>query len=269
MLCVSGCRVVTSPDEDDTQRSKASRAADPVGAGSVGSPVVAQDATPTPVPASLQGTWARTPADCSRRNRDRFILTDAALNLFEGGGPVRRIERDGSSTILTYVRVGASEGGGPHRLTVRPQPKDGLAVQQDGGGSRTFVRCLSDTSRANTAAPQASPAGSAQPSSPAAIVPVRFRGRFAPDARACAPDFSYAPAFQTVTVREGDVSFFETGGPVTNVAVQGDNAAITLVERVGDSRTTRAIYLALEGDGRVRYRPDLSRPSRHFVRCRR
>ena len=112
----------------------------------------------------------------------------------------------------------------------------------------------------NTAAPDAG-------ATEAIVVPARFRGRFAPDRKACGRDYTYSPAFQTVTVRRDGVNFFETGGPVTNVAVDGDSAAITVRERVGDRYAVRAIYLALEGDGAVRYRPGLSEPSRRFVRC--
>lgn len=98
-------------------------------------------------------------------------------------------------------------------------------------------------------------------------VPARFRGLFAVDRKACAEDYRYNPAFQNVTITARNVSFFETGGPVTNVAVQGDMAAITLRETVGDGEFTRAIYLALNRDGTVRYRPSTSEPSQTYVRC--
>lgn len=98
-------------------------------------------------------------------------------------------------------------------------------------------------------------------------VPVRFRGLFAVDRKACAEDYTYSPAFQNVTVKARSVSFFETGGPVTNVNIQGDIAAITLLEIVGDGKFTRAIYLALNRDGTVRYRPGKSEPSRTYIRC--
>ena len=99
------------------------------------------------------------------------------------------------------------------------------------------------------------------------IVPVRFRGLFAVDRKACAQDYSYNPAFQNVTIKARSVSFFETGGPVTDVNIQGDMAALTLRETVGDGEFTRAIYLALNRDGTVRYRPGRSEPSRTYVRC--
>lgn len=100
-----------------------------------------------------------------------------------------------------------------------------------------------------------------------AIVPLRFRGLFAVDRKACAQDYRYNPAFQNVTITARSVSFFETGGPVTDVNVEGDRVAITLRETVGDSQFTRAIYLALNRDGTARYRPGKSEPSRTYVRC--
>ena len=48
------------------------------------------------------------------------------------------------------------------------------------------------------------------------------------------------------------VGFFETGGPVTDARVDGDAAAITLRERVGDHEAARAIYLRLTGPEAVR-----------------
>lgn len=98
-------------------------------------------------------------------------------------------------------------------------------------------------------------------------VPARFRGLFALDRKACAQDYTYSPAFQNVTIMARSVSFFETGGPVTDVNIQGDMAAITIRETVGDSQTTRAIYLALNADRTVRYRADKSEPSQTYVRC--
>ena len=98
-------------------------------------------------------------------------------------------------------------------------------------------------------------------------VPARFRGLFAVDRKACEQDYSYNPAFQNVTVEARSVRFFETGGPITDVNIQGDMAAITLRETVGDKEFTRAIYLALNRDGTVRYRPGRSEPSRTYVRC--
>lgn len=100
-----------------------------------------------------------------------------------------------------------------------------------------------------------------------ATVPARFRGLFALDRKACAQDYNYNPAFQNVTVKARSVSFFETGGPVTDVNANGDSVAITMLETVGDSQAKRAIYLAINSDGSVRYRPGSSEPSRTYVRC--
>lgn len=98
-------------------------------------------------------------------------------------------------------------------------------------------------------------------------VPERFRGLFAIDQKACAQDYSYAPAFQNITIEAQEVLFFETGGPVIDVNVDGDAAAITLLEAVGDEEAPRAVYLALNADGSVRYKAGESEPSRNFVRC--
>ena len=107
----------------------------------------------------------------------------------------------------------------------------------------------------------------AEPTQASITVPARFRGLYAADRRACENDYNYAPAFQNVTVKARDVSFFETGGPVTDVNVQGNNIAITLRETVGDGRFTRAIYLALNDDGTVRYRQAGTGPVKTYVRC--
>lgn len=120
-----------------------------------------------------------------------------------------------------------------------------------------------------SANPPESPSREPGAGNPAAkmTVPTRFRGLFALDRNACAQDYTYNPAFQNVEIMARSVSFFETGGPVTDVNIQGDMAAITLRETVGDSQTTRAIYLALNADGTVRYRAGKSEPSQTFVRC--
>ncbi|MBH9537778.1 hypothetical protein [Novosphingopyxis sp. YJ-S2-01] len=81
----------------------------------------------------------------------------------------------------------------------------------------------------------------------AVTVPERFRGLYAPDRKACAGDNTYNPTFQNVEVKAHEVRFFETGGPVTHVGIDGDKAAITLQETVGDREAARAIFLALTG----------------------
>ena len=98
-------------------------------------------------------------------------------------------------------------------------------------------------------------------------VPARFRGLYALDRQACAADYTYQQAFQNVTVKADSVNFFETGGPVTDVNVNGDSIAITLRETVGDNVATRAIYLALNPDGTVRYRAGKTAMVRKYVRC--
>ncbi len=117
----------------------------------------------------------------------------------------------------------------------------------------------------NAPVPQENSVGATPPARP--TVPERFRGLFAMDRQACAEDYNYAPAFQNVRIEAQSVSFFETGGPVTNVQVDGEMAAITLRETVGDGEFTRAIYLAINPDGSVRYRQGKDQPSQNYVRC--
>lgn len=128
-----------------------------------------------------------------------------------------------------------------------------------------------ESSVSTTDTPRRSEAGSetagAEPSPASVTVPERFRGLYAADRRACEEDYSYNPAFQNVTVKAHDISFFETGGPVTDVNVQGNSIAITLRETVGDGRFIRAIYLALNDDGTVRYRPERNGAVKTYVRC--
>ena len=98
-------------------------------------------------------------------------------------------------------------------------------------------------------------------------VPTRFRGTFAPDRQACAGDYDYQPTFQNVDVTADRVQYFENGGPVQSVEVDGNSIAIDYLDTYGDQRTPQVIYLALEGDSAVRYRPSRSEPVRRFVRC--
>ncbi|WJY17975.1 hypothetical protein QQS45_10100 [Alteriqipengyuania flavescens] len=98
-------------------------------------------------------------------------------------------------------------------------------------------------------------------------VPARFRGTFAPDRQACAEDYDYEPTFQNVDVTADRVQYFENGGPVRRVEVDGNSIAIDYLDTYGDQRTPQVIYLALEGDRAVRYRTSRTDPVRRFVRC--
>lgn len=109
-------------------------------------------------------------------------------------------------------------------------------------------------------------AGASQMNTPPSV-PARFQGLFAPDKRACAQDYTYNPAFQNVTVTPDEVRFFETGGPITHLSVNGDAAALTLRETVGETTQTRAIFLSLNADGTIRYRASESDPVQTYVRC--
>ncbi|MEB3414623.1 hypothetical protein VCJ71_00945 [Alteriqipengyuania sp. WL0013] len=100
-----------------------------------------------------------------------------------------------------------------------------------------------------------------------ATVPTRFRGTFAPDRQACAEDYDYQPTFQNVDVAADRVQYFENGGPVQDVEVDGNSIAIDYLDTYGDQRTPQVIYLALEGDSAVRYRHSRTDPVRNYVRC--
>lgn len=153
-----------------------------------------------------------------------------------------------------------------------------LSIVGDGAGLRLDPAMRKNAPVANASGNSSNPGSADEAPAPpqrssrdeatvGSTVPVRFRGLFAVDRKACAEDYTYNPAFQNVTVKARSVSFFETGGPVTSVNIQGDMAAITLRESVGDGVFTRAIYLALDRDGTVRYRPSKSEPVRRYVRC--
>ena len=132
-------------------------------------------------------------------------------------------------------------------------------------GTRTQAGNTVTATDSPTASSDAALTREARP--PLREVPIRFRGHFAPDRKACAKDYTYAPTFENVEVFADRVSFFETGGPVTNVQVDGDAAAITLRETIGDNEVVRAIYLALDGDGTARYRPGRNEDVRDMVIC--
>ncbi len=126
-------------------------------------------------------------------------------------------------------------------------------------------------SASGTLAPTGPTAASRSPTADAGagdvpVVPEKFRGLFALDRKACAEDYSYSPAFQNVRIGAREVSFFETGGPVTDVNASGNAVAITLREQVGDGQFSHAIYLALNGDGTVRYK-SAKEASKIYVKC--
>ncbi|WP_343345783.1 hypothetical protein WJT74_00945 [Sphingomicrobium sp. XHP0239] len=101
----------------------------------------------------------------------------------------------------------------------------------------------------------------------APFVPDRFQGLFALDRRACEEDYTYQPAFQNVRVFANDVRFFENGGPVTDVDVDGPAAAVTLRDTYADGDVLRTLYLRDLGEERFRIRDGLSEQSRDYVRC--
>ena len=205
------------------------------------------------IPTPFRGTWARTAADCGRRGQERVTVTGEEVRFFESGGPARDIRRDGSALAVTYPQ-GTPDGRTVVSSVYFALEGDGaMRVRRGEGESRTYRRCPAFATKETAAA---------RPT-----VPARFRGLYALDRKACAEDYSYAPAFQNVTVKARDVNFFETGGPVTDVNAEGDSVAITLRETVGDGQFTRAIYLALNDDGTVRYRPGSGADVKTYVRC--
>ena len=146
-----------------------------------------------------------------------------------------------------------------------PAAPDGAATPAP---QPTVTETVTASSEMGTASPVATPGGPAPAVTPRmTTVPARFRGLYALDQKACAADYTYQQAFQNVTVKADSVNFFETGGPVTDVNVNGDSIAITLRETVGDNVATRAIYLALNPDGTARYRADRTAMVRKYVRC--
>ncbi|MEW4449168.1 hypothetical protein [Qipengyuania sp. JC766] len=197
------------------------------------------------IPARFRGVWARSVEECRAENRNRFTVTGEAISFFDGGGAAGDIR--GRDEALAVTLAGQSavylamEGDGQMR------------VRRGGGESATYRRCPSSVASAQGAA--------------STTVPERFRGVYAPDRQACALDYTYNPAFRAVTVGASEVSFFETGGPVTDVVADGNSVAITLRETVGDGESTRAIYLALNADGTARYRPGSGEPVETFVVC--
>lgn len=101
-----------------------------------------------------------------------------------------------------------------------------------------------------------------------ATIPVRFRGRWAPAKDACAaPPYDNPQSFELIDIYADQISFFETQGAVEDVRVEGDRAAVTVAEQVGDTIARYAIYLALQQDGTLRYKNGEA-DIRIFVHCR-
>ncbi|MGB3740399.1 MAG: hypothetical protein WA948_13740, partial [Pontixanthobacter sp.] len=206
-------------------------------------------------------------------------IANAGLRIYDGTG------LNGSATKNCRTLVTAGSGGSYDiandcmdtytkrrttqnlRLTTTAPDRFTLSM----GESGTFKHCPANTldPAMRRYAPDANAdEGAASAADTAPTVPARFRGLFAPDRKACEEDYNYGPAFQNVTIETQRVGFFETGGPVTDIEVDGDRAAITVLEKVGPGEAKRAIYLNLRPDGIVRYRPSASEPVRDFVRCR-
>lgn len=209
------------------------------------------------IPREFRGTWAWSQSDCNMANHYRISVSSEKVRFFEGGGEATDIRRNGNALAVTYperqpsdevrdeVVYFALEGSGS---TMR--------VRQGDYRSFRYIKCGSGGSQSGGDA-----------TSSVATVPPRFRGLYAPDRRACEQDYNYAPAFQNVHVMAERASFFETGGPVLNISVDGNTITINMREYVGDGSSERDIYLALEGDDLARYKRGQSQPSQHYVRC--
>ena len=207
--------------------------------------------TATQIPAAFRGTWARTSADCAARNHNRLTIGAKQVSFFEGGGTARAIRTNGNALAVTF----ADAEIGPDVVYFARESDERIRVKMGNGPSRDYLRCPVEGASA----------GSGGTSS--ATVPTRFRGTFAPDRQACAEDYDYQPTFQNVDVTADRVQYFENGGPVQGVEVDGNSIAIDYLDTYGDQRTPQVIYLALEGDSAVRYRPSRTDPVRRFVRC--
>ena len=186
------------------------------------------------------------------RNHNRLTIRGDRVSFFEDGGIASDIRGNATALAVTYpfeTPAGASENRVAY---LARETDDRIRVRQgETSDSLTYVRCESSRS------------GSGEVTS----VPERFRGLYAPDRKACEEDYNSTPAFQHVTVNARDVSFFETGGPITDINVDGDAIAITLEETVGENTATRAIYLALTGEDTASYRADDGEPIQRYVRC--
>lgn len=206
------------------------------------------------IPAHYIGNWATDPDACSVRNHERLTIERDRVTFFEDGGWASDIRGDGDALAVTYPFENP-DGATENRVVYfARETQDRIRVRRGDGRSITYTRCASQQTQGSTQAN-------------AATVPERFRGLYALDRRACAEDYTYNPAFQNVRVNARDVGFFETGGPVTDVNVDGDTIAITLNEKVGDATNSRAIFLRLTGDGTARYRAGRDEPVRDYVRC--
>lgn len=210
------------------------------------------------IPAEFRGTWARASQACAVRNHGRLTVGAKSVDMFEGGGEAASISRDGNALAVTL------ENGGAVYLALDNGKR--MRVRQGGGESLLYGRCPASAIRSEAQVGEQPGEGASGAPAPA-VVPARFVGLYAPDRTACAEDYEYAPAFRNVRVGPREVRFFETGGPVTDVNVEGDQIAITLRERIGEGETTRAVYFALNGDGTARYRPGRTEPPAVFVRC--
>lgn len=93
------------------------------------------------------------------------------------------------------------------------------------------------------------------------IVPARFQGTYGENASACAQR-----NHGNFTVLPDRIDFFESNGEVQKVRVDGDYAALTVIENYADRLSEYVFYMALEGEDGLRFRyNDNERQS--WVRC--
>ena len=206
------------------------------------------------IPAAFRGTWATDPANCTARNHERFTVTQGAVRFFEGGGTATAIRRNGSALAVSYDETNESMNPGPAVVYFASLDNGGaMRVKRGDGDSIRYTRCIERSEPSASAASK--------------TVPARFRATYAPDRRACDGHYDYQPTFQNVDVTADRVMFFENGGPVQNVNVNGDAVAITFLDTYADQSNRRVIYLRLNGDGSARYRSGPEQPVQTFVRC--
>ena len=207
------------------------------------------------IPAAFRGTWATGAQYCANANHNRFIVTGTDVRFFEDGGAATDIRGEGNALAVTWRQRDPDDVTRARAVYFARESSGTMRVRLGDNESITYRRCEVKAASAD--------GGSRQ----AALVPERFRGLYAQDRRACERDYTYQPAFRNVTINARDVVFFETGGPVIAMNVDGDAIAITVRETVGDTVTIRAIYLRLIDKSTVRYRPGRGEPVETRVRC--
>lgn len=98
-------------------------------------------------------------------------------------------------------------------------------------------------------------------------IPSKFQGTFALDQKACKFDNTYNPSFQTFTVLQDRIKFFETEGILQNADVSGENISLNVIEIVGDSEDKRTIKIGLIDPNKIRYTAGANSAPKQYVSC--